>query len=262
MLRTVYSALRTAHSAPFPASPLPLPSPVLGRGRAPCTHGRGEGVLLLPRVSASPLPPSSLLHSGIQQKNIGLSRCGPNSPPGQGIFPAFSSKTRIKPYSTAFSPSNVMDGRCQIGGSGFGRKSRSNPSHAGRCAKQIIGQTFRMASAQVLPYYPQLLPNSDYCLRTPGGRSGQPSPVRFSDRFSNNSRCFSRSGKIVASAFPSCDSAGSISLVWSSTLWSKIECFSFLPPPLLPSRVLGRGRAPCRAPCTHGRRRGEGSFQP
>ncbi len=73
--------------------------------------------------------------------------------------------------------------------------------------------------------------------------------------------CRSRSGRIVASAFPSCASVGWISLTWSSTMWSKIECLSFLPSPLLPSPILGRGRAPRRVPCNHGRGRGEGSFQ-
>ena len=45
-----------------------------------------------------------------------------------------------------FWPGNVMDRLCQIGGTGFGRKSRSDPSHVGRCAKQIIGQNFHQRS--------------------------------------------------------------------------------------------------------------------
>ncbi len=44
-----------------------------------------------------------------------------------------------------------MNRLCQIGGAGFGRKSRFDPLHAGPCAKEIIWQTFRIASAQGIP---------------------------------------------------------------------------------------------------------------
>ncbi len=142
-----------------------LPSPVLGRGAG------GEGVLLprgIPRspVSASPPPlhPSSLiLHSS------SFSPSAVRRPPSFRhstknswsitVWSKFASSTfhsscillenrgenRIQRLSW---PGNVTDRLFQIGGAGFGRKSRCDSLHGGPCAKQIIWQTFRIVSAQ------------------------------------------------------------------------------------------------------------------
>ncbi len=69
--------------------------------------------VFLPHPSAFIPHPPFLLPSCIQQKNIGLSRCGPNSPPPPVIFPAFFLENRGENrIQRLFRPGKVMDRPC------------------------------------------------------------------------------------------------------------------------------------------------------
>ncbi len=98
-------------------------------------------------------PSSFFLHSAIQQKNLGLSRCGPNSPPPSVIAPAFFRKTAVKTvFSGFFWPGKLMDVFAKLGVQVLAENRDSIPYTQGQ-AKQIIWKTFRIASAQGIPCY-------------------------------------------------------------------------------------------------------------